>query len=196
MNIKCVLVGDGVAEKSAMIAAYAKSVQPKELIPNVFDNYSLTVTVDEKSVNLHLYDTAGQEDYDRLRPLAYPQTDVFLICFSVASPSSFDQVLTKWYPEVKKHCVGVPIVLVGTKSELRNDSKTQEELKAKELHMVTQEEGLGRSQQIGAMTYRECSVQTQDGVTTVFQEAIRAGVNYRSLQHNNSAASGGCCVIA
>lgn len=71
------------------------------------------MAVDGIQVSLGLWDTAGQEDYDRLRPLSYPQTDVFLICFSVASPSSFENVTSKWYPEIKHHCPDAPIILVG-----------------------------------------------------------------------------------
>lgn len=56
---------------------------------------------------------AFQEDYDRLRPLSYPQTDVFVLCFSVVSPVSFDNVSTKWIPEIRQHCPDAPIVLVG-----------------------------------------------------------------------------------
>ena len=61
----------------------------------VFDNYAVTVMIGGEPYTLGLFDTAGQEDYDRLRPLSYPQTDVFLVCFSVVSTSSFENVKEK-----------------------------------------------------------------------------------------------------
>jgi small GTP-binding protein len=61
----------------------------------VFDNYAVTVMIGGEPYTLGLFDTAGQEDYDRLRPLSYPQTDVFLVCFSVISPSSYENVKEK-----------------------------------------------------------------------------------------------------
>lgn len=85
----------------------------------MFDNYSANVIVDGKPYSLGLWDTAGQEDYDRLRPLSYPQTDCFLLAFDVTRPTSLQNAGTKWIPELEHHCPGVPIVLVGTKSDLR-----------------------------------------------------------------------------
>ena len=59
------------------------------------------------------------EDYDRLRPMSYPQTDVFLLCFSVVKRTSFESIRHKWLPEVRHHCPHIPVVLVGMKSDLR-----------------------------------------------------------------------------
>jgi Ras-related C3 botulinum toxin substrate 1 len=73
----------------------------------------MLVMVDGHSVSLELWDTAGQEDYDIQRPQSYLQTDVFLICFSVISPSTCDNVTAKWVPEIKHHCPDAPIILVG-----------------------------------------------------------------------------------
>ena len=84
--------------------------------------------MDGKRVELALWDTAGQEDYDRLRPLSYPDSHVILICFAVDSPDSLDNVQEKWISEVNHFCPGLPIILVGCKKDLRYDQKTQQDL--------------------------------------------------------------------
>ncbi|PIK60653.1 putative rho-related protein racB [Apostichopus japonicus] len=112
-NVKLVVVGDGAVGKTCMLWSYTRNAFPKEYVPTVFDNFSQLIKMDNVSVNLVLWDTAGQEDYDRLRPLSYPQTDIFLVCYSVVAPSSHANVTTKWMPELEHHAPNVPFILVG-----------------------------------------------------------------------------------
>jgi Ras-related C3 botulinum toxin substrate 1 len=188
-NIKCVVVGDGAVGKTCLLISYTTNAFPGEYIPTVFDNYSANVMVDGKPVNLGLWDTAGQEDYDRLRPLSYPQTDVFLIAFSIISPHSFENIKSKWWPEIQHHAPGVPILLVGTKADLRNDQSMISQLQAKGLHVISQEEALRMTKDIGAVNYLECSALTQEGLKNVFDEAIRAALMKPVKK------KGGACVL-
>jgi len=188
--IKLVVVGDGAVGKTCLLIAYTSSAFPKDYIPTVFDNYCANIVVDGKAINLGLWDTAGQEDYDRLRPLSYPQTDVFLLCFSVVNPSSFDNVTVKWHREISHHCPNVPIILVGTKIDLREEKEVQDQLKSKDQSVITTEKGIDKAHEIGAKKYLECSAKTQKGLKIVFEEAVRA-LNSANAKEKKSSS----CVL-
>ncbi|CAG8675864.1 19560_t:CDS:2, partial [Gigaspora margarita] len=141
---KLVIVGDGACGKTCLLIVFSKGTFPEVYVPTVFENYVADVEVDGRHVELALWDTAGQEDYDRLRPLSYPDSHVILICFAVDSPDSLDNVQEK--------------------KDLRFDPKTIEELRKTSQRPVTPEEGMSISQRIGAYKYLECSAKTGEGV--------------------------------
>ena len=181
-DIKLVVVGDGGVGKTCLLISYSTNDFPKDYVPTVFDNYNESVmfNVDGKDefepINLMLWDTAGQEDYDRLRPLSYPQTDVVFLCFSVISKASFENIATKWIPEISHHCPGIPFVLVGTKSDLRQDPQFQSQ-------QVTQQEIEAFKQKCGAAAYVETSALTQNNLKLCFNTAIFVALDHsRKLQ--------------
>ncbi len=101
--------------------------------------------------NYYFLFVAGQEDYDRLRPLSYPQTDVFLICFAVNSVTSLQNVQAKWSPEVQHYCPDAPVVLLGMKSDLRgsDQSSSSQDRRADGRVYVTTEQANEMAKKIG-----------------------------------------------
>jgi len=136
----------------------------------------VTVVIGGEPYTLDLVYTLGQEAYDRLRPLYYPQTDVFLVCFSVILPYSFESVKEKWVPEISHHCQKTPFLLVGTKVDLRDDAATLEQLAKKRQRPVSLEMGEKLAKELKAVKYVECSALTQKGLKNVFDEAILAAL--------------------
>lgn len=168
LPIKCVVVGDGCVGKTCLMMMYSQDAFPDEYIPTVFESYQANVRVDDRVCCISLWDTAGQHEYDRLRPLAYPQTDVFLVCFSIDSRDSYENVKQKWYPEIRHHCPHTPIVLAGTKTDLRDIKGNGKQVRS------TLVEGRDLAHKIKAVKYVECSSKTGQNVKLVFDEAIRA----------------------
>jgi len=188
--IKVVVVGDGAVGKTCMLISYAKNAFPNEYVPTVFDNYSMNIIVDGKPYDLGLWDTAGQAEYDRLRPLAYPQTDCFIICFSVMARTSYDNVKDKWAPEIRHHSEKVPRLLVGTKVDMRTNSEEVAKLKKP---AIASEEGETLKREIKARKYLECSALTQQGLAQVFEEAVRLAVNKDSTDAQEKRR--GCIIL-
>lgn len=183
---KLVVIGDGACGKTCLLIVFANGDFPENYVPTVFENYVATIDVDGRKVELALWDTAGQEDYAHIRPLSYQDAQVFLVCFSVDNRDSFENVQAKWIPEMKNFCPKVPFVLVGCKTDLRDDSETLKKLQQKHMEIVRTDEGQALGDRIQAFQYVECSAKSRSNVTLVFEAAVRASF---------SRPSGGCCVI-
>uniref|UniRef100_A0A0N5B6N9 Ras-like GTP-binding protein Rho1 n=1 Tax=Strongyloides papillosus TaxID=174720 RepID=A0A0N5B6N9_STREA len=172
---KLVIVGDGACGKTCLLIVFSKDQFPDVYVPTVFENYVADIEVDGKQVELALWDTAGQEDYDRLRPLSYPDTDVVLMCFSIDSPDSLTNIQEKWTPEVRHFCPNVPIILVGNKKDIRAEAEACTDSRNR-IETVKSDMGKTMAEQIGAYAYLECSAKTKEGVRDVFETATRAAL--------------------
>ncbi|KAM4741357.1 rho-related GTP-binding protein RhoC-like isoform 1-T1 [Anableps anableps] len=187
---KLVIVGDGACGKTCLLIVFSKDQFPEVYVPTVFENYIADIEIDGKQVELALWDTAGQEDYDRLRPLSYPDTDVILMCYSIDNPDSLENISEKWTPEVKHFCPNIPIILVGNKKDLQNDENTRKDLAKMKQEPVKTEDGKNMAMRISAFSFLECSAKTKDGVREVFNTATRA-----ALQVKKSKSMKGCMLL-
>ncbi|NXS59050.1 RHOF protein, partial [Brachypteracias leptosomus] len=176
-EVKAVIVGDGGCGKTSLLVAFARGDFPKVYIPTVFEKYTASLQVGGKPVKIHLWDTAGQEDYDRLRPLSYSDANVVLICFDVTHRNSYDNILTKWYPEVNHFCKGVPVLLVGCKTDLRQDQEVLSKLKEGRLETVSYQQAKAMARQIHAVSYMECSARYQENIGDIFTKACGAALS-------------------
>uniref|UniRef100_A0A8W8N4J3 BTB domain-containing protein n=1 Tax=Magallana gigas TaxID=29159 RepID=A0A8W8N4J3_MAGGI len=166
-NIKCILVGNKGVGKAYLNNTFMYTTQPREDGVNVVNAFTVpivNVMVDGVSCRLELWDTSGKEDYDGLRPLSYPGTDIFLLCYSIENRCSFENVEAKWIPEIEHHCPNVPILLVACKSDLRSSSKIEE--------LISIEEGQALAGRFRA-PFCETSSMTQTGVEECFNTAVK-----------------------
>ncbi|KAG6774742.1 hypothetical protein POTOM_022111 [Populus tomentosa] len=200
--IKCVTVGDGAVGKTCMLISYTSntfptvlslSVSPCDYVPTVFDNFSANVVVDGNTVNLGLWDTAGQEDYNRLRPLSYRGADVFILAFSLISKASYENVAKKWIPELRHYAPGVPIILVGTKLDLREDKQFFVDHPG--AVPITTAQGEELKKLIGAPFYIECSSKTQQNVKGVFDAAIKVVLQPPKQKKKKKKGQKACSIL-
>ncbi|EON60902.1 GTP-binding protein rhoC [Coniosporium apollinis CBS 100218] len=189
---KLVVVGDGGCGKTCLLISYSQGYFPEKYVPTVFENY-ITHTPHPptgKMVELALWDTAGQEEYDRLRPLSYPETDLLFVCFAIDCPNSLENVMDKWYPEVLHFCPTTPIILCGLKSDLRHKKTCIDLLKTQGLTPVTPEQGKAVAQRMGAV-YMECSAKEMSGVDEIFDTAVTMAVGDEYKASPSLGAAGG-----
>ncbi|DAA76792.1 hypothetical protein H112_07139 [Trichophyton rubrum D6] len=193
---KLVLLGDGACGKTSLLNVFTRGFFPTVYEPTVFENYVHDIYVDNIHMELSLWDTAGQEEFDRLRALSYDDTQAIMLCFSVDSKDSLENVESKWLAEIGENCPGAKIVVVALKCDLREEasdekddgSNTQQQPKP----VITYSEGLEVAKRINALRYLECSAMRNRGVNEAFTEAARVALSVKPAKASDRS---GKCVI-
>ena len=181
-----------------MLIVFSRDQFPEVYVPTVFENYVADIEVDNKLVELALWDTrrysgacdGWEDEFERIRRIGYEtgfDTDVILLCFSVDSPDSLEKI-QRWTMEIKHFYPKIPIILVGNKTDLRDDDSTIKELGKMQQEPVKLEEGRSMAEKIDAFAYLECSAKRNTGVREVFQTATRA-----AFQVNRKKSNVCCC---
>jgi len=166
LNYKLIIVGDGYVGKTSLLVTYATNNFPAIYSPTIFENYNKRVRIDAKPVSNHkskkqstrdvdlmLFDTAGQEGWETLRKSSYSNVDVVIVCFSIMSPHSFNNVTDTWWPEIKAQAPNAKIVLVGTKKDLQTNSRELMILARGGLLPVSRKKAEELKNKIGAYAY-------------------------------------------
>ncbi|EMS57427.1 Rac-like GTP-binding protein 7 [Triticum urartu] len=212
--IKCVTVGDGAVGKTCLLISYTSNTFPTDYVPTVFDNFSANVVVDGSTVNLGLWDTAGQEDYNRLRPLSYRGADVFLLAFSLISKASYENelvlirkleilIINVEFPGVKLRLDMMIFGLSLIKSIFSGSSPIYRDLRDDEQFFVdhpgavpiSTAQGEELKKVIGATTYVECSSKTQQNIKAVFDAAIKVVLQPPKQKRKKRKSQKGCSIL-
>lgn len=183
---KVVLIGDGACGKTCLLEVFKSNSFPKEYIPTVVDNFIQVVEIEkEKSVSLALWDTAGQDDYDTIRPLSYRETDLVLICYTIENKKNFSNIEKKWLLEIKNYCPTAAFFLVALKKDLRFDAEIDKKT------LITEKEGQEMAAKIKAEKFFECSALTRENVDDVFEAAAK----YIYYNNDTLVPQDKCCSI-
>ncbi|MCJ1249235.1 GTP-binding protein Rho1 [Trapelia coarctata] len=201
-RVKAVMVGAGACGKTCAAMSYTNGAFPNAYVPTVFETYYIDGLIDQekarkksqRAFQLGLFDTAGQREYSRLRPLSYGDADVMMVTYDVAYPDSLDIAAQEFLPEVKQYFPNVPIMLVGLQTDKRT-SDSDWAVRARETaDPVTYDDGVTVAQEIGAAVYTECSALTAAGLQEVFSTAVEVGWRYKSSKAGSKRDSK-CCLM-
>jgi small GTP-binding protein len=171
--MKVVFIGDEATGKTCQLISYSYNTFPVEYIPKVFSNYIANINFNSKYYSVDLWDTAGPDDFDKLRPLSYTDTDVFVICYDIMTENSLENIKSKWITEITYHCPKTPYIIVANKIDLREDEDFIKKMKEKGKTMVTYEAGYNFAMRNGSKYYCECSAKTQKGLKNVYETIIK-----------------------
>lgn len=191
-DLKIVVVGDGTVGKTCLLSVLTSDEFNWEHIPTIFQNQQHEMKVNGTDYNLDLWDTAGQENFDRLRPLSYKDVDIYLICFAVCDVDTFDNVTFKWMPELNNHANGKEtFILVGTKSDMRKHGSNADGSDAPGMTPVTAEQIEKCRQEGGFFQYIETSALQRYNVKAPFEAAIRSQIT----EEGGSSRGCACTII-
>uniref|UniRef100_A0A1B6CR53 Rho-related GTP-binding protein RhoE n=1 Tax=Clastoptera arizonana TaxID=38151 RepID=A0A1B6CR53_9HEMI len=184
IDCKIVLVGDSKCGKTSLIQRFISDKFAEVYTPTGFEKYATTYNVGDYRTHFSVWDTSGTTAYDSVRPLAYPDTQIFLLCFRISDPDSLDNAVNKWYPEIRQHCDNTPVILCGCQNDLRNDIETLSYLSKQRKTPVTSEQAVTVSRQIAATTYVETSAKTSSkAVRDAFEVAALAALGKLNKNH-------------
>ncbi|CAL1531017.1 unnamed protein product [Lymnaea stagnalis] len=171
-----VVVGDGLCGKTSMLDVLKTSTFCQYYRPTVIESRTAEIWVDDNLVDLVITDTSGQDENDKLRQTSYSGAHVALLCYSVNDRNSLENVVDKWRSELTEHLTNVPVVLVGTKTDLRDEpSITRTPFMTRYVPVDSQEQWTV-AERIGAAACVECSAFSADSVCGVFETATRVAM--------------------
>lgn len=197
-SCKIVLVGDSRCGKTSLINRFTKDKFTEVYTPTGFERYTATYEMNDYRINFTIWDTSGAPAYDTVRPLAYQDARVFLLCFQIPSPDSLDNTVNKWYPEVRQHCPNIPLILCGCQSDLRNDTDVLCSLSKQKKSPVSSEQALAASRQMSATTYVEtttkhCGKTVRDAFEVVALASLgKLNKNHVTIQRHRSLMKSKC----
>lgn len=194
-KIKVTAVGDSGVGKTCMLMTFANKEFPSDgRIPSLYesgtikagrsDAYEVPVTIEvcDSTYTLGLTDTIGEDEYRKLRELFTSGTDVFLVCFSVIEPETLENVKRNWLTEIRILSPKASYILVGTKTDMRNNSDVINQLKEKNKRPISLQDGIKFANANGAKTYVECSAMNKAGLENVFEQCVMAATNRQPIK--------------
>ncbi|CAH1173630.1 unnamed protein product [Phaedon cochleariae] len=183
-TIRLTVVGDGDTGKTCMLIVYKDKKFDERYVPTVFDVYSMDLEINSTTYRIILSDTAGQEDFGKLRTFAYKDVDAFILTYAVDRRASYENVFLKWAPELKRFAPKAKIIVAATKTDLRTK---QNDLQPEDGEMLARD--------IGANGFIETSSKLMNNVDKAFEMAISAVLYNKNFLRNRRRRSSQCTCL-